>query len=477
MNNIKKYPFSELYEMSSGISTTKAQAGHGYPFVSFGTVFNNYFLPEQLPDLMDTSEKEQDIYSIKEGDILITRTSETIDELAMSCVATKDFPKATYSGFTKRLRPKTTGIAYHKYLAFYLRGYLFRKAVTNNAFMTLRASFNEDIFSFLNLYLPEYQEQVKIGDMLYNMERKISLNQKICSELEAMAKTLYDYWFVQFDFPDENGNPYRTSGGEMVWNEQLKREIPKGWNVTTINDMTHSYRGVSYDKKYLLPTAENGILVLRGNNIQNNRLVYDTNVAYVPCSLVSKEQQIRAHDIILTMSSGSKDHIGKCTMFQYDSPHTYGAFLTKFTPDSDKVGFVYLSMISDFFKKKIQAICNGTGINNLTNETFDNLLFPKPGKTILGYFEEIVAPLFEKMGDCDRENEELTKLRDWLLPMLMNGQATVVDAEEKAGKVIPYTPQTVEVRQAARNFGDKETDDTADLVQAYLRRKQHDSKA
>ncbi len=112
-------------------------------------------------------------------------------------------------------------------------------------------------------------------------------------------------------------------------------------------------------------------------------------------------------------------------MFQYDSPHTYGAFLTKFTPDGDKVGFVYLSMISDFFKKKIQAICNGTGINNLTNETFDNLLFPKPGKTILGYFEEIVAPLFEKMGDCDRENEELTKLRDWLLPMLMNGQARV----------------------------------------------------
>lgn len=229
MNKIKKYPFSELYEMSSGISTTKDQAGHGYPFVSFGTVFNNYFLPEQLPDLMDTSEKEQDIYSIKEGDILITRTSETIDELAMSCVATKNYPKATYSGFTKRLRPKTTGIAYHKYLAFYLRGYLFRKAVTNNAFMTLRASFNEDIFSFLNLYLPEYQEQVKIGDMHYNMEQKIRLNQKICSELETMAKTLYDYWFVQFDFPDENGRPYRTSGGEMVWNSKLKQRIPKGW--------------------------------------------------------------------------------------------------------------------------------------------------------------------------------------------------------------------------------------------------------
>ena len=274
-------------------------------------------------------------------------------------------------------------------------------------------------------YPEDMDEQKKIVSVIESLSNRISINRQICSELESMAKTLYDYWFVQFDFPDENGKPYRTSGGEMVWNEQLKREIPKGWNVTTINDITHSYRGVSYDKKDLMPTAENGILVLRGNNIQNNRLVYDANVAYVPCSLVSKEQQIRAHDIILTMSSGSKEHIGKCTMFQYDSPHTYGAFLTKFTPDSDKVGFVYLSMISDFFKKKIQAICNGTGINNLTNETFDNLLFPKPDKTILVYFEEIISPLFEKMGDCDRENEELTKLRDWLLPMLMNGQARV----------------------------------------------------
>ena len=167
MNKIIKHSFSQLYSMSSGISSTKEQAGHGSPFVSFSTVFNNYFLPDILPDLMDTSKQEQNIYSIKEGDILITRTSETIDELAMSCVAAKNYPGATYSGFTKRLRPKTEGIAYHKYLAFYLRGKLFRKAVTNNAFMTLRASFNEDIFSFLSLYLPEYKEQVKIGDMLY----------------------------------------------------------------------------------------------------------------------------------------------------------------------------------------------------------------------------------------------------------------------------------------------------------------------
>ena len=300
-----------------------------------------------------------------------------------------------------------------------------RNSIQNSVTGSIQDNINIDYLSQLDFKVPPKSYQDKVVGVLGTIDEKIDTNTRICTELEAMAKTLYDYWFTQFDFPNAEGKPYRSSGGEMVWNDQLKREIPKGWDTATINEMTKSCRGVSYDKNDLLPSPENGVLVLRGNNIQNNRLVYDNNVAYVPHSLVAKEQQISAHDIILTMSSGSKDHIGKCTMFQYDSPHTYGAFLTKFTPDKDKVGFVYLSMISDFFKKKVKAICNGTGINNLTNETFDNLIFPKPTEAVLARFEETISPMFEKMGVCERENEELTKLRDWLLPVLMNGQATV----------------------------------------------------
>ncbi len=183
MSKLTKYRFSDLYDMSSGISSSKQQAGHGSPFVSFSTVFNNYFLPDDLPDLMDTSEKEQEIFSVKQGDIFITRTSETVDELAMSCVALKDYPKATFSGFTKRLRPKTSGVAYDKYMAFFLRSRYFRKVIDCNTIMTLRASFNEDMFSFLSLYLPSYEEQVKIGDLLYNIERKIQCNNKINDNL------------------------------------------------------------------------------------------------------------------------------------------------------------------------------------------------------------------------------------------------------------------------------------------------------
>lgn len=284
---------------------------------------------------------------------------------------------------------------------------------------------NFNIGDLKEMIIPIVSQQETVSNISATLNSKIRTNKEIIAKLEAIAKTLYDYWFVQFDFPDENGKPYRASGGEMVWNEQLKREIPKGWEVKSINSMVESQRGVTYDKHDLVQNSNDGILVLRGNNIQNNRLVYDDNTAYIPVDLICKEQKIRAHDILITMSSGSKEHIGKCVMIHYDLPHTYGAFLSKFTPKKDKSYFVYISMISDFFKKKIQAICSGTGINNLTNETFDNVLFPFPDEKILISFEKAVTPFFEKIGCCEQEIEELTKLRDWLLPMLMNGQAKV----------------------------------------------------
>ncbi len=104
MTRLKKYKFSELYEMSSGISSKPEQAGHGESFVSFSTVFNNYFLPEVLPDKMNSSEKDQEKCSVKKGDLFLTRTSETLDELGMSSVAIKDYPKATFSGFFKKIQ-------------------------------------------------------------------------------------------------------------------------------------------------------------------------------------------------------------------------------------------------------------------------------------------------------------------------------------------------------------------------------------
>ena len=411
MNKIIKYPFSQLYDMASGISSTKEQAGHGSPFVSFSTVFNNYFLPDALPDLMDTSIKEQETYSIKEGDILITRTSETIDELAMSCVAVKDYPRATYSGFTKRLRPKTAGIAYHKYLAFYLRSQLFRKAVTNNAFMTLRASFNEDIFSFLNLYLPEYKEQVKIGDMLYSMEQKIQLNKRICAELEAMAKTLYNYWFTQFDFPDENGKPYRSSGGEMVWNDQLKRKIPKGWSAGQLSDianitMGQSPSGDTYNEN------ESGTIFYQGCTDFGTRFPVPRVYTSAPTRFA------KAGDILMSVRAP----VGTLNIAMEDCCIGRGlaALNSKFGSQ------LHLLYTLSGFKQLFDVMDgNGTTFGSITKDTLFEMKVVIPRRDQIKSFEEMVQPIEQKIRVAEQENRELTKLRDWLLPVLMNGQATV----------------------------------------------------
>ena len=266
--------------------------------------------------------------------------------------------------------------------------------------------------------------QDNIVSILQCLDKKIAINRSINQNLEAMAKQLYDYWFVQFDFPNEDGKPYKSSGGAMVWNEKLKRRIPEGWNVMSINEICTSCRGVSYGKDDLLSDS-NGVLVLRGNNIENNRIVYDSNVAFVPNDFVSEEQHIKEGDIIMTMSSGSKAHVGKCAMFHKDSEHTFGAFLSKFTPKKELRYMTFLFLTSEYFKSLITAFCNGTGINNLTNQTFDDVLLVLPDKNKTRMFESKVNNLFTMIGNNEENMRKLTKQRDELLPLLMNGQVSV----------------------------------------------------
>ena len=266
MSELKEYKLNELYVMSSGISSSKNQAGSGYPFVSFRDIFNNTFLPENLTELMNTSDTDRIKYSVKKGDVFITRTSETPDELAMSSVALKDYPNATFSGFAKRLRPIDNKKVYDKYMAFYFRSKYFRKIVNANTIMTLRASFNEEIFSYIKIQIPDYDTQVKIGDMLYKIEKKILINNQINNNLEELMKTIYQRWFIEFEFPNKEGKPYKSNGGKLVYNDILKKQIPEKWSVKKIGELTEVITGKedanfsTQNGKYKFFTCSNEIL-------------------------------------------------------------------------------------------------------------------------------------------------------------------------------------------------------------------------
>lgn len=409
MNKLQKHKFAELYEMSSGISTKASQAGHGSPFVSFTTVFNNHFLPESFPDLMDTSESEQETYSVKEGDVFLTRTSETIDELGMSCVAAKDYPGATYSGFLKRLRPLRPDLIYAKYMAFYLRGNLFRKAMNNNAVMTLRCSLNEQIFSYLDLLLPSYKEQVSMGDFLYLIQEKIALNHRINTELEGMAKLLYDYWFVQYDFPLSAaqaaalgkprlaGQPYRSSGGPMVFDPQLKREVPKGWKVNELQ----SFLTLAYGKALKKTDHQAGPYPVYGSGG-----IYGSHY----------EALVKGPGIIV----GRKGTVGS---IHWEDEDFYPTDTTYYVIPSQGYSLVYLSHLLkslDLAAMNTDSAVPGLNRNNAYSRTVAN-----PPTNLIEEFTKIVSPLRSMISANRGQNQELTTLRDWLLPMLMNGQVRV----------------------------------------------------
>ena len=422
MNKIKKYALSELYDMSSGISSTKEQSGHGAPFVSFKTVFNNYFLPEELPDLMDTNEKEQETYSIKMGDVFITRTSETIDELAMSCVAVKNYPGATYSGFIKRLRPKTARLVYPKYMAFYFRSELFRKAVTNNAFMTLRASFNKDIFTFLDIYLPDYHEQVKIGDMLYSIECKIQKNKKINDYLEEQLQLLYDYWFTQFNFPDDDGQPYKASNGLMVWNENINHIIPAGWQVKPMGTICSFRNGINYNKNVEGNTTYK---IINVRNISSSTLFLDeSNFDEICLPRQQGDKYCVSDESIIIARSGIPG--ATRILCNPSSNIIFCGFIICCTPYNNTLQN-YLTLYLKQFEGSSATQTGGSILKNVSQETLKNLLVPIPPQSLLNQFNDSVSHIYNLIIGNIKENVQLTTLRDWLLPMLMNGQATIED--------------------------------------------------
>lgn len=256
----------------------------------------------------------------------------------------------------------------------------------------------------VEVYVPEYKIQKKIGETLYKLEQKINNNNKINAELEAMAKTLYDYWFLQFEFPNEEGKPYKSSGGNMVWNEELKREIPEGWEVTTIGDVT-----VCHDSKRI-PLTGNEREEIKGNipyygatGIMGyvNRPIFDGD--YV---LVAEDGSVMNEkgNPIIQRASGKiwvNNHAHVLEPIKNYSCKLLMMILKDIPVAAIKTGSIQM--------KINQENLNKVKILDIPNEI---------KKQINKQFETIDKMILEN----NKENQELASLRDFLLPLLVNGQ-------------------------------------------------------
>lgn len=432
MSNLKEYRFNELYQMDSGISTSKEQAGHGAPFVSFKDIYNNPILPDDLTEKMDTSIEEQKKYSVKKGDIFLTRTSEVLNELAMSSVAIKDYPNATFSGFAKRLRPIQSNITYDKFMAFYLRSIYFRKVINAKAVMTLRASFNEKIFSYIELLLPDYDTQVKAGDLFYDIERKIRNNNKINLELESMARTIYDYWFLQFEFPNEDGKPYKSSGGRMVWNEELKREIPEGWKSGRLNQFIKQDKGGDWGKEFPEGNYIKKVTCLRGADFPSVCGIAKTEAPERFINEKNTFKVLKKGDLIIEISGGSPTqstgricYISTNVLNRFKNELITSNFCKAINLIDEDFLYWFYNLWRKLYDSGVFLKYEGktTGIKNLLFEMLcRDYPIIIPDADVIKKYNNGIERLFDAIQENLLENAELSSLRDFLLPLLMNGQ-------------------------------------------------------
>ena len=378
----------------------------GYKLVTSKNILSNtldlnsaYFISEE--DFVNINKRSK----VKQYDILFSMIG-TVGSLYFETSDTIDYAIKNIGVFSCGDREKAEWLYYYlqsSYARQYIKRYL-NGAVQK--FLPLKGLREFPVPQFSK----ELHNRIKI---LLNIDQKIQINNQINQELEAMAKTLYDYWFVQFDFPDQNGKPYKSSGGKMVYNPELKREIPEGWGVEKLENianitMGQSPKGTSYNE------VGEGMLFFQGSTDFGWRFPVARQYTTEPSRIAEED------DILLSVRAP----VG--TFNIADTRCCIGRGLAAI---NSKVGAnSYIFNVMQDFKKLFDMMNSvGTTFGSITKDDLYSLKLIYPPNELLMKFDKSVNSFDREIKNRSRQNQELTQLRDWLLPMLMNGQVKVED--------------------------------------------------
>ena len=258
-----------------------------------------------------------------------------------------------------------------------------------------------------------------IGTFFLNLDQKIRLNEQINQNLTAMAKQLYDYWFVQFDFPNEEGKPYKSSGGEMVWNKKLKREIPKGWNISLIKDFATTYSGGT-PKSTNIEYYNNGEIAWINSGELNSPIITKTTNYITKCGLENSSAKLYPSNSILVAMYGAT--AGKVSLLTFEACSNQA--VCGVIPTIENMLYYVYFHISSLYSHFI-TLSTGSARDNISQDTIKNILLPIPTRNILKLFDEKIGSIYQTIVNNYQQIDSLTKQRDELLPLLMNGQVSV----------------------------------------------------
>lgn len=411
---MKKIKLGELIDVTRGMSLPGDKYAESGDLIrltlgNFNIQGNGFKPNTSKTDLYYTGSVKKE-FIMKKGDIITPLTEQTYGLLG-STARIPESGKYIQSQDVALIRSKSDKL-YEDFCYYLISSPFVRKQLGAAAQQTKIRHTSPDKIKDCEVIIPEdVNQQIKITNLLNTIENKIALNNKTNTELENMAKTIYDYWFTQFDFPDKNGHPYKTSGGQMVYNETLKREIPAGWEVGKLCDIANITMGQSPDGESYNEDG-NGTIFYQGSTDFGNRSPSIRVYTTAPTRFAKK------NDILMSVRAP----VGTLNIANTDC--CIGRGLAALNSKSNSISYLYCVMRN--FQRQFEVLDSiGTTFGSITKDDLFGLQVIIPPKKIIEDFGKIGNEIFKEQSRIDEENTELIKLRDYLLPLLMNGQIEV----------------------------------------------------
>lgn len=429
MTNWKPQKLGEIADVKlSNVDKKTSENEREVRLCNYTDVYKNSFIDSlKAVNFMVAScnENEFEKFILKKGQVAITKDSEKRDDIGIATYISEDFEDVVLGYHLSLITPEVDKLN-GKFLYYWFNSKQAKNYFENNAGGSgQRCTLPIDIIKSIKINLPNLETQQKIAAVLSALDDKIELNNQINTELEAMAKTLYDYWFVQFDFPDENGQPYKSSGGKMVFNGTLKREIPVGWEVKSLEDVCEIINGYAFKSEWY---QDSGKKIIRTKNFDNGYITLN-DLVYLSESKAKefKKYELQNFDFLMVMVGAST---GKyCTVNSNILPALQNQNMWRFK-SIDKNQFFINALLQNVILE-LENTTNGSARGFFQKGTFLEKQICYPSGEILNQFKEIISPIYFNIDNNLKQNQELAQLRDWLLPMLMNGQVRVGENDEE----------------------------------------------
>lgn len=422
---MKKYKLGEIADIQTGPFGSQLHnedyVSEGTPIVTVEHLGNKFFTTQNLPLVSDNDKKRLKKYILKENDIVFSRVG-SVDRCSFVSIKEAGW---LFSGRCLRVRPNEH-LVNPQWLYYFFTQNNFKEYVRNKAVGCTMPSLNTELLSNLSITHPELDYQQKIAAVLSSLDDKIALNNRINAKLEQMAKRLYDYWFVQFDFSNENGKPYKSDGGKMVWNEELKREIPEGWEVVKFKDViTHINTGLNPRDNFSL--GNGNIKYITVKNLTEKGEIDFSNCDLIDedaRELVHNRSEIEKGDILFA----SICPLGRCYLITSEPENwdiNESVFSIRPNYSNFTSVFLYAVLRDPYYVKKMTQKATGSIFKGIRIDDIEKIELVLPEKNIIDLYTEKVESIINKQALLQEENMKLTAMRDKLLPLLMNGQVVV----------------------------------------------------